>query len=155
MAHDTNCLLSPAGPDDGPRLMGPLLAVFIALTLNLVPPGVDSLTIDSYVVEGVGIYPDATTFLLSRQPEGVWQVHDAFGEPWFLVAATGPILHLADPVTETSEDLDLRVALGLPDEEWWVSEAIRPPGLDPLMLTHHENGVDVHLLGDLAAEIRW
>lgn len=135
--------------------MGPLLAVFIVLSLNLAPAEVDRLTIDSYVVEGVGIYPDATTFLLTRQPDGSWQMHDAFEEPWFMVATTGPILHLSDPGTDTSEDLDLRVALGLPDEEWWVSDAVQPPGLDPLMLTHHDDGVDVHLLGDLAAEIRW
>jgi hypothetical protein len=135
--------------------MGPLLAVFIALSLNLAPGGVESLTIDSYVVEGVGIYPDATTFLLKRQSDGAWQMHDAFEEPWFVVATSGPVLHLSDPATGTSEDLDLRVALGLADEEWWASDAIRPPGFDPLMLTHRDDGVDVHLLGDLAAAIRW
>lgn len=135
--------------------MGPLLAVFIALSLNLVPAGIDSVTIDSYVVEGVGLHPDATAFLLTRQPDGLWQMHDAFAEPWFLVSATGPVLSLADPATGTSEDLDLRVALDLPDEEWWSSDAIAPPGMDPLLLTHVIDGVDVRLLGSLAAQIRW
>src|SRR5690606_9515089 len=135
--------------------MGPLLAILLALSLNLVPAGVDTLTIDSYVVEGVGIYPDATTFLLTRQPDGVWQVHNAFTEPWFMVSAAGPVLNLADQASGATESLDLRVALGLPDEAWWTSEAIAPPGADPLILTHMGNGVDVRLTGQLAAEIRW
>lgn len=135
--------------------MGALLAIFITLSLNLVPAGVDTLTIDSYVIEGVGIYPDANTFLLTRQADGYWQMHDAFAEPWFLVGATGPIMRLADPATGTTEDLDLRIAMDLPDEEWWTTDTIAPPGYDPLLLTHHPNGVDVRLLGDLAAEIRW
>lgn len=135
--------------------MGPLLAVFIALALNLVPVGVDRVTIDSYVVEGVGLHPDATTFLLERQPDGFWQMHDAFGAPWFMVNASGPVLNLADPASGATEDLDLRVALDLPDEEWWSGDAIAPPGTDPLMLGHLDNGVDVTLLGSLAAQIRW
>lgn len=135
--------------------MGPLLAVFIALALNVVPADVDRVTIDSYVVEGVGLHPDATTFLLVRQPDGFWQMHDAFAEPWFMVNASGPVLNLADPVSGTTEDLDLRAALNLPDEEWWSSGALAPPGMDPLILGHLANGVDVTLLGDLAAQIRW
>ncbi|HLU83540.1 MAG TPA: hypothetical protein VKZ43_09065, partial [Trueperaceae bacterium] len=63
----------------------------------------------------VGIYPDATTFLLTRQPDGVWQVHNAFTEPWFMVSAAGPVLNLADQASGATESLDLRVALGLPD----------------------------------------
>ena len=135
--------------------MGPLLAVFLALSLNLVPAGVDSVTIDSYVVEGVGFHPDATTFLLTRQPDGAWQMHNAFKEPWFLVSASGPVLSLADQAPGATENLDLRVALDLPDEEWWHSDTLAPPGTDPLALTRLSNGVDVHLTGRLAASIRW
>lgn len=98
---------------------------------------------------------DLHPFLLTRQPDGFWQMHDAFAEPWFMISASGPVLHLVDAVTGTSEDLDLRVALDLPDEEWWTSDALTPPGTDPLLLTHLDGGVDVRLLGELAAQIRW
>ena len=135
--------------------MGPMLAVFLALSLNLVPAGVDTFTIDSYVVEGVGLHPDATTFRLDRQAGGGWQMHNAFGEPWFLVAVEGPVLDLSDPGTATSERLDLRFALGLPDGEWWSSDMLAPAGADPLMFTHHADGVDVRLNGSLAGQIRW
>lgn len=135
-------------------LMGPLLAVFITLALNLVPAGVDSVTIDSYVVEGVGLFDEANTFVLTRQAAG-WQMHDVHSQPWFVVAVTGSIMHLSDAATGASEALDLRAALGLPDEAWWTTAELAAPGLDPLALTHVANGVDVRLLGGLAASIRW
>ncbi len=135
--------------------MGPMLAVFLALSLNLAPADVGTFTIDSYVLEGVGLHSDANTFLLERRADGQWQLHDAHGNPWFLVGAAGHVLSLTDPATGTRDDIDLRFALGLPDEEWWLTDTLAPSGADPLLFSHLSDGVDVRLDGQLAGSIRW
>ena len=86
--------------------MGPMLAVFLALSLNLAPADVGTFTIDSYVLEGVGLHSDANTFLLERRADGQWQLHDAHGNPWFLVGAAGHVLSLTDPATGEAITVD-------------------------------------------------
>ena len=71
--------------------MGPLLAIFVVISLNMAPDGAQTVTLDSYVVEGVGISADATRFLLTRMDEGRWLLHDAQGRPWYTVEVVGPV----------------------------------------------------------------
>lgn len=134
--------------------MGTLLAIFLVISLNTAPEGAQSLTIDSYVVEGVGIYSEATTFLITRNPDATWLLHDAHGSPWFTVAVDGPNLTLTN-IDGGSETVDMGAALGLPAEDWWAADAVEPPGFSPIMLTHLQGGVNVALDGLTAAEVRW
>ncbi len=135
--------------------MGTLLAVFLVISLNLAPTGAQAVTIDSYVVEGVGIYADATRFLLTKTDDATWLLHDAQGQPWFVVAVDGPWLTLTTSDGAATDRVHLGDALGLPDEPWWSGDAVAPPGASPLVLTHLPDGVDVTLEGLLAAEVRW
>lgn len=133
--------------------MGPLLAIFLIVSLNLAPSGTSTVTIDSYVVEGVGIYDEASRFVAKRVEGGQWELLDAFGDPWFVVSVDGPKLTL---LTEAGPDqVDFGAALGLPDTPWWADDVVEPPGLSPLVLAHLTNGVDIELDGLLAAAIRW
>jgi len=134
--------------------VGTLLAVFLVVSLNLAPDGAQSMTIDNYVVEGVGIYPDPTTFLLTKNPDATWQLHDAQGNPWFVVAVDGPLLAILN-ASGGKDEVDLGAALGLPAEAWWEADAIEPPGFSPIVLSHLSNGVNVALDGLRAAEVRW
>lgn len=134
--------------------MGPLLAIFLVISLNMAPEDTQSVTLDNYVVEGVGIYPDATRFVLTRSDDGTWLLHDAHGAPWFVVSVDGPMLSLTN-MDGGTDLVDMGAALGLPAEPWWASEAVAPPGAAPLVLTHLPNGVNVALDGMRAAEMRW
>lgn len=134
--------------------MGTLLALFIVVSLNLAPDNVQNLTIDSYVVEGVGIHSDATTFLLTRNPDETWLLHDAHGAPWFVVSVNGPEITLANP-NGGADTVDLGAALGLPQEEWWAADAVEPPGFTPILLSHRADGVNVSIDGLRAAEVKW
>src|SRR5690606_29431694 len=134
--------------------MGTLFAVLLVISLNQAPGAAQSVTIDSYVVEGVGIYAEANRFLLPRTADA-WLLHDALGEPWLLVAVDGPWITLSSTAGEQLDHVDLGAALGLPADAWWASEAVAPPGASPLMLSHLPNGLDVTLDGLRAAEVRW
>jgi len=134
--------------------MGTLLALFLVISLNLAPGGSQSVTIDNYVVEGVGIYPDATTLLMTKNDDATWLLHDAQGKPWFTVAVDGPLLTLTN-ASGGGDTVDIGAALGLPAEPWWSGDAVQPPGFSPIVLSHLSNGVDVALDGLRAAEIRW
>lgn len=136
--------------------MGALLAIFIVLAVNLAPESADSIVVNSYVVEGVGVHTDANSFLLTRGEGGDWHLHNAFGEAWYVVSVDGPRLTLSDAAADYREQVDMGAALGLPDEPWWLADAIEPPGgVEPLALGHLPNGLNVGLEGMLAAEIRW
>ena len=134
--------------------MGPLLAIFLVISLNMAPEGAQSVTLDNYVVEGVGIYPDATRFLITSSGDGSWLLHDAQGAPWFTVTVDGPLLMLTN-IEGGTDQVDIGAAVGLPADEWWASELVEPPGVSPLVLTHLPNGVNVTLDGLRAAEVRW
>lgn len=134
--------------------MGTLLAIFLVLSINLVPAGSTSLTIDNYVVEGVGIYDESTRFLLTRTADASWQLHDAQGEPWYQVAVAGPRLTLTTSEGGIS-DVDLGAALGLPADAWWTAGAIEPPGLTPILVERLPQGLNVTIDGMRAAEVRW
>ncbi len=134
--------------------MGTLLALFLVISLNLAPGGSQSVTIDNYVVEGVGIYPDATTLLMTKNDDATWLLRDAQGNPWFTVAVDGPMLSISS-AGSSGDAVDIGAALGLPAEPWWSGDAVEPAGLPPIPLTHLPNGVDVAVDGQLAAEIRW
>jgi len=134
--------------------VGPLLAIFVVISLNMAPDGAHTVTLDSYVVEGVGISADATRFLLTRMDEGRWLLHDAQGRPWYTVEVDGPWLTLTTQAG-TSDRIDLGAALGLPAEPWWASDQVAPPGSTPLVLTHRPDGVNATLDGMRAAEVRW
>jgi len=110
--------------------VGPLLAIFVVISLNMAPDGAQTVTLDSYVVEGVGISADATRFLLTRMDEGRWLLHDAQGRPWYTVEVDGPWLTLTTQAG-TSDRIDLGAALGLPAEPWWASDQVAPPGSTP------------------------
>jgi len=139
----------------GRPCMGTLLAVFLVISLNLAPPGAQTVTIDDYVVEGVGIFPDPTRFLLARTDEAAWLLHDAQGAPWLVVAVEGPWLTLSGTDGTVLDRVDVGAALGLPAEAWWSGEEVAPPGASPLVLAHRPDGVDVSLDGLLAARLRW
>lgn len=133
--------------------MGTLLALFIVISLNLAPEGARTVTIDSFVVEGVGIHSEATTFVLTRDPDGTWQLNDAHGDPWYVVAVAGPVITIsADGV---DNEVDLGAALGLPAEEWWTADSVEPPGFSALLLQHLADGLNIDLEGMRAAEARW
>lgn len=134
--------------------MGTLLAIFLVISLNLAPESAQSVTLDNYVVEGVGIYPDATRFLLTRAADGTWLLHNAQGAPWFVVAVDGPMLTLTN-MDGGADQVDIGAALGLPSEPWWASEAVEPPGASALVLSHLTAGVNVSIDGLRAAEVRW
>ncbi len=134
--------------------MGPILAIFLVISLNLAPDHAQSVTLDSYVVEGVGIHADATRFLLTKTGDGTWLLHDAQGEPWFVVAVDGPTLSLTD-TAGAGDRVDIGAAFGLTADEWWASEVIQPPGATPMLLSRRSDGLDVTLDGLLAAEVRW
>ena len=135
--------------------MGTLLAVLLVISLNLAPGGAQTVTIDDYVVEGVGIHPDATRFVLTRRDDATWLLHDAQGQPWFVVGVDGSWLTLSATDGAPLDNVDLGAALGLPAEAWWAGEAVAPPGATPLDLAHRPDGVDVTIDGLLAAEVRW
>ncbi len=134
--------------------MGPLLAVFLVIAMNQAPADVSAVTVRSFVVEGVGIHPDPTEFSVTRLGDGEWQLHDAFGAPWFVVSASGPRFTVVT-ADGTRDEVDLGAALGLPDEPWWAGPTVAPPGSAPLELEHLPTGVNVTLEGLRAAEIRW
>lgn len=134
--------------------MGVLLAIFVVISLNLVPEGAPSLTIDNYVVEGVGIYPDATRFVLERTEASSWSMLNAQGEPWFVVAVQGPVISLTTATGET-DTVDIGAAVGLPAEAWWEAASVAPPGASPLVIERLPNGFNVTLDGLRAAEVRW
>lgn len=133
--------------------MGPLLALFLVISLNLAPADTQTIELDNFVVEGVGIYPDATRFVLTREDSG-WLLLNAQGQPWFTLSVDGPVMTLDDNAG-TVDQVDLGAALGLPAEEWWSDVIVEPPGLAPLHLDHLPDGVNVTLDGQLAAEVRW
>ena len=133
--------------------MGPLLALFLVISLNLAPAGTQTIVLDNFVVEGVGIYPDATRFVLTRD-EGGWLLPNAQGQPWFTLTVIGPVITLDDNAGAVDQ-VDLGAALGLPAEEWWSAAIVEPPGLAPLHLTHLPDGLNVVLDGQLAARVRW
>lgn len=134
--------------------MGTLLAIFLVVSLNMAPANTQSLTINSYVVEGVGIYDEATTFLATRNPDDTWQLHDAHGDPWFVVTVNSPVIALTNTGGGTDE-VDMGAALGLPATAWWEADAVEPPGFSPIVLAHLPNGFNVTLDGLRAAEVRW
>lgn len=133
--------------------MGPLLALFLVISLNMAPAGTQTIALDNFVVEGVGIYPDATRFVLTREESG-WLLLNAQGQPWFTLNVDGAVMAL-DNNAGAVDQLDLGAALGLPAEEWWRDAIVEPPGLAPLHLTHLPDGFDVTLDGQLAAKVRW
>src|SRR5690606_287801 len=102
---------SPEASAPGRRCaVGPLLAIFVVISLNMAPDGAQTVTLDSDVVEGVGIAADATRFLLTRMDEGRWLLHDAQGRPWYTVEVDGPWLTLTTQAG-TSDRIDLGAAL--------------------------------------------
>lgn len=134
--------------------MGVLLAIFVVISVNLAPEGASSLTIDNYVVEGVGIYPDATRFVLKRTEAGSWSMLNAQGEPWFVVAVDGPVISLTNTAGET-DTVDIGAAVGLPAAAWWEAASVEPPGASPLVIARLPNGFNVSLDGLRAAAVRW
>jgi|SRR5690606_22855063 len=134
--------------------MGPLLAIFLVISLNLAPENANSLTIDNHVVEGVGIYAEPTRFVLERNDDAGWSLRNAQGEPWFTVVVEGPVISLTN--TEGGSDrVDIGAAVGLPAEEWWVADSVEPPGLTPLVIERLPNGLNVTIDGLRAAAVRW
>ncbi len=134
--------------------MGPLLAIFLTIALNLVPDGTPAVTISSFVLEGVGMTSTATDFLATRSEDDGWLIHDAFGEAWFQVAVEGGTITITNPANGVADTLDLTAAFGLADA-WWRADVVAPTNAPPLPLTAQPNGLDVALEGQLAARIRW
>jgi len=134
--------------------VGTFFVVILVIALNLAPSTAESVTIDSYVVEGVGLSGEATRFLVARQGDA-WLLHDAQGAPWYLVSVDGPWLTLSSPAGEQLHRVDVGAALGLPAADWWAGDMVAPPDTDPLVLRHHDDGVDVTLQDYLAAAVRW
>lgn len=135
--------------------MGTFLAIFLVISLNQAPAGASTITIDNYVLEGVGIYPEATRFVLSRLDDGRCQLNDAHGDPWFLVEVDGPLLTLAPLPDGEADQVDVGAALGLPNVSWWAGDSIEPPGFPPLALEQLSNGVIVELEGMRAGSLSW
>lgn len=135
--------------------MGPLLAVLVALALNLAPPAAASVTVVDHPKPGTVGEPVAYVLNRAEDVDDTWVMHDATGRPWFLVRASGSVLHLSDPDSDVSEDLDLMAALGMEDPEWWLAERVEAAGAEPLVLSHLPNGVDVALVGQLVGEVRY
>lgn len=132
--------------------MGPLLALLTVLALNLAPADVATVTLSSYVVEGVGFSPEPAVFRLERLDGERWAMSNARGEPWFEVVVQASTIRLIG--ASADETLDLAEALGLP-EAWWDDATVAPAGTDPLDVARVPNGIDVHWSGSLAGEIRW
>lgn len=135
--------------------MGPLLAIFLVLSANLAPSQAASITIDSYVVEGVGYSSEANRFLLSPLEGGGWLIHDVHGAPWLEIAVDRSTLSISDPRSGGTDAIDLAAALGVADEDWWADGTLAPPEAEPLFFTYLPSGVDVTLEGVRVAEIRW
>lgn len=135
--------------------MGPLLAIFLVLSANLAPPEAASVTIASYVVEGVGYSNEANRFLLTSLEGGRWILHDPLGGTWFEVEVERSTLHLRNPASGEGDTVNLAEGFGVPDEDWWASGTLEPPGAEPLYFTYQPAGVDVTLEGMRIAEIRW
>ncbi|HRP47327.1 MAG TPA: hypothetical protein PLT07_07220 [Trueperaceae bacterium] len=141
--------------------MGPLLAVFIALGLNLAPLGATQVTVTDHPKPGTVGRPDtyvltpATAAEAGELPAGTWQMHDPSGADWFLVRVTGSVLHLTDPESGMTEEIDLVASLGLSEGEWWNGDSVSATGAEPLALTHRPDGVDVSLTGVLVGEVRY
>ena len=135
--------------------MGTILAIFLVISLNMAPKDAQSLTINSYVVEGVGISADPTAFLITREAASTWILHSAQGAPWFQVSVTGPVITLTDLGSGGSDEVDLGAALGLAADPWWAADAVEPPGFTPIVLAHRPDGFNASLDGLRAAEVRW
>ena len=132
--------------------MGPFLAMLTVLALNHAPADASTVTIASYVLEGVGFSPEPARFRLDRLDGDRWSMTTARGEPWFEVIVTDSVIRLIG--NGADESVDLAEALGLP-EAWWDAPTATPAGADPLTFERLQGGIDVRWSEPLAGELRW